>query len=76
MINYDNLDENSIEVKENIIKQLTKLLNCKSDTANFKFLNEKYSGFFGKKHGRTINKCIIEDSSISGIHIKDAKIGE
>lgn len=76
MIIYDNLNENSIEEKENIIKQLTKLLNCKSDTANFKFLNEKYSGFFGKKHGRTINKCIIEDSSISGIHVKDAKIGE
>lgn len=76
MINYENLDENSIKEKENIIKQLTKLLNCKSDTANFKFLNDKYSGFFGKKHGKTISKLILENISTSGLHIKDTKIGE
>lgn len=76
MINYENLDENSIEEKENIIKQLTKLLNCKSNNANFKFLNAKYSSAFGKKNDRTIEMCIIENISTSGLHIKETKIGE
>lgn len=76
MINYDNIEFNNIENKENIIKQLTKLLNCKSDTANLKFLSDKYSQAFGKKHGRTIENCTLINLSATGIYKKEVKIGE
>lgn len=76
MINYDNIESNSVENKENIIKQLTKLLNCKSDNANFKFLNNKFSSAFGKKNGRTIEKFSLINLSVSGIYQKETIIGE
>ena len=76
MINYDNIESNNVENKENIIKQLTKLLNCKSDNANFKFLNNKFSSAFGKKHGRTIEKFSLINLSASGIYQKETIIGE
>ena len=76
MINYDNIESNNVENKENIIKQLTKLLNCKSDNANFKFLNNKFSSAFGKKNGRTIEKFRLINLSVSGIYQKETIIGE
>lgn len=76
MINYDNIESNSVENKENIIKQLTKLLNCKSDNANFKFLNNKFSSAFGKKNGRTIEKFSLINLSVSEIYQKETIIGE
>lgn len=76
MINYDNIESNSVENKENIIKQLTKLLNCKSDNANFKFLNNKFSSAFGKKNSRTIEKFSLINLSVSGIYQKETIIGE
>lgn len=76
MINYDNIESNNVENKENIVKQLTKLLNCKSDNANFKFLNNKFSSAFGKKHGRTIEKISLINLSASGIYQKETIIGE
>lgn len=60
----------SIEQKEKIIKELTKLLNIKSDNANFKFLNDKYSSAFGKKNGRIIENCNIICVSPAGLKKK------
>lgn len=70
MINYANLDINSTEIKEKIIIELLKLLKCNSATANFKFLNDKYSSAFGKKHGRTIENVIVKSNSYTGIWSK------
>ncbi len=67
MIDLNDLDKYSLEQKENIIKQLTKMLNCKSDNANFKFLNSKFSSAFGKKHSRIISDCKIVNKSVTGI---------
>jgi CRISPR-associated endonuclease Csn1 len=58
----------SVENKEKIIIQLTKLLNCKSDNANFKFLSDSYSSAFGKKNGRTIEHCSYVSKSVTSIH--------
>lgn len=66
----------TVEQKENIIKELTKLLNIKSDNANFKFLNNKYSSAFGKKNGRIIEQCEIINLSVTGIKKNVIKIGE
>lgn len=60
----------SIEQKEKIIKELTNLLNIKSDNANFKFLNDKYSSAFGKKNGRIIENCNIICVSPAGLKKK------
>ena len=76
MINYSNIEINDIKTKEEIIKQLTKLLNCKSDNANFKFLNDKYSLAFGKKNGRIITKFKLNNISTSGVHTNISSIGE
>lgn len=76
IVNYENFDENSIEGKEKIIKELTKLLNCKSDNANFKFLNSSYSSAFGKKCNRTIENCNLINLSTTGIYQKETIIGE
>lgn len=67
MVNYKKYENFTIEEKVNIIKQLTKLLNCKSDNASFKFLNEKYSSAFGKKNGRIIESTTINSFSVTGI---------
>ena len=67
MVDCNNLDRYSIEEKENIIKQLTKMLNCKSKNANFKFLNTKFSSAFGKKDNRIITNCKVITKSITGI---------
>lgn len=57
----------NIEQKEKLIKELTNLLNIKSDTANLKFLNEKYSSAFGKKNDRIITHCEITNKSLTGL---------
>lgn len=67
IVNYKNYENFTAEEKTNIIKQLTKLLNCKSDNANFKFLNEMYSSAFGKKNGRIIETTKINSFSTTGI---------
>lgn len=67
MIQYDDLNLLTVEEKEQSIKELFKLLNCKSDTANFKFLNDKYSSTFGRKSNRTINSAKVFNISTSGI---------
>ena len=67
MIDCSDLNKYSIEEKENIIKQLTKMLNCKSENANFKFLSSNYSIAFGKKNGRIISNCKIINKSSTGI---------
>ncbi len=70
MVNLDGLNEYTIEQKENIIKQLTKMLNCKSENANFKFLDSKFSSAFGKKNNRIISECKIINKSCSGVKEK------
>lgn len=67
MIDCENLDKYTIEEKENIIKQLTKMLNCKSENANFKFLDMSFSSAFGKKNSRIIFHCKIINKSVTGI---------
>lgn len=67
IVNYKNYENFTAEEKVNIIKQLTKLLNCKSDNANFKTLSEKYSSAFGKKNGRIIETTKINSFSTTGI---------
>lgn len=67
IVSYENYENFTAEEKVNIIKQLTKLLNCKSDNANFKFLSEKYSSAFGKKNDRIIETTKINSFSATGI---------
>ena len=67
LINYDDYSIFTIEEKEKIIKELTKLLNCKSDNANFKFLNEKYSSAFGRKIVHIIDSIKISNKSYTGL---------
>ena len=69
MINYGDYSIFSIEEKERIIKELTNLLNCRSENANFKFLNEKYSSEFGRKKGRIINHMELYSKSTSGLKV-------
>lgn len=57
----------SIENKEKIIFQLTKMLNCHSDNANFKFLDSSYSSAFGKKNGRIIENVSVINLSVTGV---------
>ncbi len=64
---YDYPEMLSIEEKEQSIKELFKLLNCRSTTANFKFLNSKYSTAFGRKNQRVINHAKVFNKSITGI---------
>ena len=70
MIHYRNYEQFAIEEKENIIKQLLNLLKFNSTNANFKFLNNKYSSAFGKKHSRIIEHAIIISKSVTGIREK------
>ena len=67
MVNYRNYEIYDIETKENIIKQLFNLLKFNSTNANFKFLNQKYSSAFGKKHHRIIEHATIISKSVTGI---------
>ena len=76
IVNYENISYNDIETKENIIKQLTKLLNCKSECANFKFINNSYSMAFGKKNDRTITTFKLNNISVTGIYNKQTNIGD
>ena len=63
----ENLNNISIENKERIIREMLNLLKCNSVTANFKFLNDKYSKEFGRKKNITIKNCIIINKSVTGI---------
>lgn len=67
IISYDNLEQNTLKEKEKIIIELTKLLNCRSENANFKFLNAKYSSAFGKKNNRIIQYGIVINRSTTGL---------
>jgi CRISPR-associated endonuclease Csn1 len=67
MVHYNNYEGFDIESKENIIKELFNLLKFNSTTANFKFLNQKYSSAFGRKKCRTIEHAIIISKSVTGI---------
>ena len=57
----------TLEEKEKTIIQLLKLLNCKSDNANLKFLDDKYSSAFGKKNDRIISSAQVINTSVTGI---------
>ena len=67
MVNYDKYDGLSMEEKENVIKQLLGLLKFNSTTANFKFLNQKYSSELGRKKSRVIDHATIISKSVTGI---------
>ena len=67
MIDYKKDENFDIETKENIIKQLFNLLRFNSTNANFKFLNQKYSSVFGRKHNKTIEHATIISKSVTGI---------
>ena len=67
MVNYKNYEIFDIETKENIIKQLFNLLKFNSTTASFKFLSQKYSSAFGRKHSKTIEHATIISKSVTGI---------
>ena len=67
MVNYKNYENFDIETKENIIKQLFNLLKFNSTTANFKFLNKKYSSAFGRKNRKIIEQATIISKSVTGI---------
>ena len=73
IVNYKKYENFTVEEKINIIKQLTRLLNCKSDNANFKFLGEKYSSVFGRKHSKTIENTKISNFSVTGIFCEKEK---
>ena len=74
MINYNNLSVVDIENKEKIIIELLNLLKCNSKTANFKFLNNKYSSAFGKKNGRIISNAIIKSTNTTGLRGKEYEL--
>lgn len=74
MIGCEDLTNLSEIEKENTIIELMKLLKCDSQTANFKFLNVKFSSAFGRKHGRTIENCIIYNKSRTGIRCKEDEL--
>ncbi|MEG2379170.1 MAG: type II CRISPR RNA-guided endonuclease Cas9 [Bacilli bacterium] len=61
------INEKSLEDKEKIAKEITKLLNIKSECANLKFVNGKTSESFGRKNGRTISNFVVIDKSVTGI---------
>lgn len=67
IVKYKENQDLIIEEKENIIIQLTKLLNCRSDNANFKFLDSSYSSAFGKKNGRIIEDTCVVSLSVTGV---------
>ena len=67
MVNYKNYEIYDIETKENIIRQLFNLLKFNSTNANFKFLSQKYSSVFGRKHSKTIEHATIISKSVTGI---------
>ena len=67
MFAFDDMSLLNLEQKENIVRQMLKLLNCKSDTSNMKFLDNSYSMAFGKKHGLIIEHANIVHQSITGI---------
>ncbi|MGN1371743.1 MAG: type II CRISPR RNA-guided endonuclease Cas9 [Candidatus Coprovivens sp.] len=67
IVSYGDYSVFNVQEKENIIKQLTLLLNCRSDNANFKFLNDKYSSAFGKKNDRIIESCFVSNLSVTGL---------
>lgn len=67
IVKYKDDKDFTIEEKENIIIQLTKLLNCRSDNANFKFLDSSYSSAFGKKHSRIIENTFVVSLSATGV---------
>lgn len=67
IINFNDLSSVSLENKENIIKELFKLLKCNSVNANFKFLDSKFSDRFGRIHNKTISHAKIHNKSVTGI---------
>jgi len=76
IVQYDDMEVLSIEDKENIIIQLTKLLNCKSENANFKLLNSSYSSAFGRKHNKIIDNASVLSLSVTGIKENDYELSD
>lgn len=76
IVSYNDLEKNTLEEKEKIIIELTKLLNCKSDNANFKFLSAKYSSAFGRKNGLTISNGILFNKSVTGLRQNSKELVE
>lgn len=67
---YDDMNYYDVQSKVNLIKELLKLLNTKSDNANlsdFELNEKKCSTAFGKKNGRIISSCKIINKSCTGI---------
>lgn len=67
IVRYKENQNLTIDEKENIVIQLTKLLNCRSDNANFKFLDSSYSSAFGKKNDRIIEDTCVIHLSVTGV---------
>lgn len=74
IIKYDDMSTLTIEDKENMIIQLTKLLNIKSECANFQ--NYGHSLAFGKKNGRIIEKSSVITKSVTGIQQHSYVVGK
>ena len=68
----DDLNKIDISTKENILREIFKLLKFNSVNANFKFLDniypdKKHSSAFGKKNDRIVNHATIINNSVTGI---------
>ena len=66
---FKNTNVLSIEQKENIIKQIFKMLRANSETANFKFLGQ--SDRFGRIKDKNISSAKIIHQSITGIWVTE-----
>ena len=73
IVDYENYKKFNLEEKEKIIIQLLNLLKFNSLSANFKFLDQKYSGSFGRKKNMIIEKAIIISKSVTGIRESRSK---
>ncbi len=71
MFGEQELPNTTLENKEKIIKEMFKLLNTSSLTANMKSWNKDYSTAFGRKNKKTINHVKIINKSITGIWVKE-----
>lgn len=69
MIQFSDLSLLSRSQKEKVIIELLSLLKCNSGTANFKFLNAKYSSTFGRKNNRIISNTTVITKSVTGIKV-------
>lgn len=62
--------EMPIDKKELLIKEFLKLLNCKSDTANLKKIDDAYSTAFGRKNHKAIEHATVINHSVSGLRTR------